>query len=109
MKSEIKTSFFCNRCGRYHECEPEDIDFTGNLFHDFHAYFGYSSPFDDDILEFSLCELCFFEILRDFKHVPRLDGQNPLKAFDRYRAEEHPYYGDGFIKTYKEIEDLPKK
>ncbi|MBM7716165.1 hypothetical protein MHB50_18765 [Siminovitchia sp. FSL H7-0308] len=109
MKPKIKTSFFCNRCGRYHECEPEDIDFTGNLFHDFHAYFGYSSPFDGDLLEFSLCELCLFEILRDFKHVPKLDGKNPVEAFDRCRTEKHPYYEDTFIKNYKEVEDLSKK
>ncbi|MEI3612253.1 hypothetical protein [Pseudogracilibacillus sp. SO30301A] len=102
--------FQCNRCGRSHKHDPDDFgDFTGNLFHRLQTVFGYSSPFDGDLLEFNVCELCLFEILRDFKYRPILDGEDPVKAFDAFRTKETPYYDDFFIKNYNELENCNKK
>lgn len=78
-------TFCCDRCGRTFVQKVEEIDFTGNFFHRFTAYFGYGSPFDDEKVDFCLCELCLFELLRTFKHQPEIDGENVVTAFDRYR------------------------
>lgn len=109
----------CNRCGRFHEGGEEDI--TSNFFHDVHLMFGYGSPLDMTLLDFSLCELCLFEIIKDFKHAPMVtemlapmeddEGRISLdeKLCEDLRTKEDSCYEDLFIKNYKEIEDLPKK
>lgn len=100
--------FLCARCGRFHE-EKNVMDFLGNLYHRINIYFGYSSPFDEETLEFHICELCLFEILRSFKHRPLIDGDDIVTAFDKFRRKEGPYYEDYFIKMYHRLEQLPIK
>lgn len=107
MKFEKRT-FHCDRCGRVHE-EKEVSDFLGNLFHDMQVYFGYESPFDEDIVKFSICELCLFDFFKSFKHRPIVDEQDLVECFDVCRTQESPYAGRAHIETYKRLENLEKK
>ncbi|MFD1412372.1 hypothetical protein [Oceanobacillus jeddahense] len=120
MAKRENRTFHCNRCGRYHT-EYEMDNFEGNFFHDFSAYFGYGSPYDDCFFEFTLCELCMFEIAKDFKHTPMILDKDPFappdeqvvpfdyNEFQRRRTEPTPYYKNLFIENYNDIENLPKK
>ncbi|MDP7981529.1 hypothetical protein [Bacillus multifaciens] len=118
MKIVEAKTFCCNKCGRIHERpeQPlEDVDFVENLFHKFRVHFGYTSPFDDDVVDFMLCELCLFEMFREFKHKPVIqsveedNNKDLVEWFDIFRTEERPYYKDFFINTYNELENLIKK
>lgn len=103
-----KKAFRCDRCGRVHE-RTENVDLLENLFHKMKVYFGYNSPFDDEILTFQICELCLFEFLRGFKHRPVMFDKDIVESFDVFRKEEQPYFKDAFIDTYNRLEDLEKK
>ncbi len=120
MKEKNKHDFFCNCCGRYHKYDEDDIDdFVGNFFHTFRNIFGYGSPYDGDMMTFTLCELCLFDIAKDFRHAPELIYHRPMpeekphpfdyEKFESIRMEEDPHYKDVFIEGYKRIENLPKK
>lgn len=69
-----RETYQCNSCGRTFTDKGDDIDFTQNLFHEFAAYTGYSSPLDDEKIEFMLCERCLMDIFRKFKHQPTVHG-----------------------------------
>lgn len=79
--NEVRT-FHCERCGRYHK-ETDDFDFLGNLFHKIDVNFGYSSPFDDEKLEFSICELCLFDFYREAIHSLSNKKVGTLKKVER--------------------------
>lgn len=66
--------FCCNKCGRFSIFDLDDDEFTSNLFHNMSVYFGYTSPFDNEKIEFTLCELCLFEFWRDvnINHPPNI-------------------------------------
>lgn len=87
----------CNCCGRTFT-DKGDIDFTQNLFHEFAAYTGYSSPLDDEKIEFMLCERCLMEIFRGFKHQPTAHGQNVVEWYDEVK--------EGY---YKELDELERR
>ncbi|MDA2292097.1 hypothetical protein PDN46_27965 [Bacillus cereus group sp. Bc191] len=100
----------CIKCGRFCVYDPDDDEFTTNLFHQMSVYFGYSSPFDDEKIDFTLCELCLFEFWKTCKHRPSSEYEKDIvNAYDHFRTNEDPHYKDYFIKTYKALEDLKKK
>lgn len=89
-------AYQCNACGRTFT-DKGDIDFTQNLFHDFAAYTGYSSPLDDEKIEFMLCERCLMDIFRGFKHQPMVHGQNVVEWYDQVK--------EGY---YEELDELER-
>jgi hypothetical protein len=89
-------TYQCNSCGRTFT-DKDEIDFTPNLFHEFAAYTGYSSPLDDEKIEFMLCERCLMEIFRGFKHQPTVRGQNVVEWYDEVK--------EGY---YEELDELEK-
>ncbi len=69
------------------------------------VYFGYTSPFDNEKIEFTL-----FEFLRGCKHKPSSEYyKNIVEGYDAARSTKHPYYEDLFIETYKNLDDVKKK
>ncbi|WP_010632535.1 hypothetical protein [Sporolactobacillus vineae] len=90
--------FRCDCCGRvYHYADS--TFFIGNYFNEFTVRFAYGSPFDESIISFTLCEICLFNLIRQFKHQPIDDnGQNMVKEFDKYRKD-----------YYQELENLEKE
>lgn len=88
----------CNCCGRTFTDKGDDIDFTQNLFHEFAAYTGYSSPLDDEKIEFMLCERCLMDIFREFKHQPMVHGQNVVEWYDQVK--------EGY---YEELDKLERR
>ncbi|TGA96343.1 hypothetical protein E4665_15880 [Sporolactobacillus shoreae] len=96
--TEPQRMFRCDCCGRiYHY--SESTCFTGNYFNEFDVRFAYGSPFDESYISFTLCEICLFNLLRQFKHQPTDDdGQNMVKQFDKYRKD-----------YYRELENLERE
>lgn len=102
--------FCCNKCGRFCIFDLDDDECTSNLFHNMSVYFGYTSPFDNEKIEFTLCELCLFEFWRGCKHKPSSEYyKNIVEGYDSARSTKHLYYEDLFIETYKNLEDVKKK
>lgn len=102
--------FCCAKCGRFYVYDLDDDEFTSNLFHQMSVNFGYSSPFDDERINFTVCELCLFEFWRGCKHRPSSEYEKDVvKAYDHFKENEDPHYKDYFIKTYKALEGLEKK
>ena len=59
IEQEILKKTICDRCGQTHSANdwygPEILSFKQN--------FGYGSKYDQDVIDFDLCEECLFSIL----------------------------------------------
>ena len=106
-----RTDIFCNRCGV--SCllvshGDDEEDYFGGLI-EVSAIGGYASTHlvDGDVYEFSLCERCLLEVVKDFTFSARrgnyLHPDNYASGFDRRK-----YVGDG-VKFWDEFTEEEKE
>ena len=71
IQKEEVISITCNRCGRSED--GEHVSYASDI-ETWQHHFGYGSSMDTDQIEFELCDNCYKEIIKDFKHKPTIVG-----------------------------------
>jgi hypothetical protein len=69
IKKEILIKKSCDRCGKTENIQEHIGEITS--IETCKIEFGYASKLDGNIYELDICDDCFLEIIKEFKHKPK--------------------------------------